>query len=245
MKNEKLLGEFPGSVELQLLAKDKTKSWSSSVPGSSFTSSFGHPEEWHMGQNLPHRNSKNLIQSITFRLDDSLPQEVLDEIEEKIKTLPESRREVEKRKRYEKWVDKGLGCCALAKPEMAQVFLNALQYHDGDRYDLIAWSIMPNHVHVLIIANSDLRKIVRSWKSFTAKWAFANNIKYGLGIVEDAKRFWLPDHWDRFIRDRNHFENALNYILDNPKNAGLPITATAHRFTGSAIPGMDGAPAPS
>ena len=144
---------------------------------------------------------------------------MLDEIEAKIKTLPDSKREIEKRKRYEKWVDKGLGCCALANPEMAQVFLNALQYYDGDRYDLIAWSIMPNHVHVLIITNSDLRKIVRSWKTFTAKWAFANNKKYGLGIAEDAKRFWLPDHWDRFIRDRNHFENALYYILDNPKNA--------------------------
>ena len=44
MKNNKFLG----GVELQLLTKQKTKSWSYSVPECSFTSSFGNPEEWYM-----------------------------------------------------------------------------------------------------------------------------------------------------------------------------------------------------
>ena len=45
-----------------------------------FTSHFGFAEEWNNGGNLPHRNSKNLIQSITFRLADSMPQNVLRDI---------------------------------------------------------------------------------------------------------------------------------------------------------------------
>ena len=242
MKNFLVLGRFLGARSSPLLVK--LKRGSSSFPGNSFTSSFGHPEEWHMGKNLPHRNTKNLIQSITFRLADSMPQNVLRDIEEELKNLPITKREIEKRKELDKWLDRGLGSCALTRPEMAKVVWDAFQYYNGEKYNLLAWSIMPNHVHVLIITNSDLRKIVRSWKSYTAKWAFVNNKKYGLGIADEAKRFWLPDHWDRFIRYRNHFENALNYILDNPKNAGLPETATAHRFRGSAIPKMDGAPAP-
>ncbi|MBK8620256.1 MAG: HsdR family type I site-specific deoxyribonuclease [Saprospiraceae bacterium] len=139
-----------------------------------FTTNFGHPDEWHQ-RSLPHRNKEGLIQFITFRLADSLPQEVLKQIEEEIKNLSGENRDVEKRKKYEYWLDKGLGSCALANREMAQVVQEAFLHHDGDKYNLLAWSIMPNHVHVLIKAASDLPKIIQSWKSFTGKWALANN----------------------------------------------------------------------
>ncbi len=89
-----------------------------------FTKSFGYPEEWHF-RNLPHRNNKGLIQSITFRLADSLPQSVLKEINKEINPLSEEKREIEKRKKYEYWLDKGIGCCALANREMAQTVQGA------------------------------------------------------------------------------------------------------------------------
>ncbi|MEO6230235.1 MAG: HsdR family type I site-specific deoxyribonuclease [Ferruginibacter sp.] len=199
-----------------------------------FTESFGMPEEWHTGK-LPHRNKQGLIQSITFRLADSLPQTVLNQIEEALKLLPPGEIEVEKRRLYEKWLDKGLGCCALANPEMAQVMQDALLHHDGERYDLLAWSIMPNHVHILIKANADLSKIIQSWKSFTGKWALANNKKFNLKIDKDATTFWMSEYWDRFIRDENHFNTTINYILNNPQQAGLPLLATAYRFTGCRL----------
>ncbi len=94
---------------------------------------------------------------------------------------------------------------------------------------------MPNHFHVLIKTKSDLSKIIQSWKSFTGRWAFANNEKYGLGISDDAKRFWMPEYWDRFIRNQSHFDNTLKYILENPKNASLPVNSTAYKFTGSDL----------
>lgn len=239
-----------GSVELPLRTKDKYEAgaslgdWSSCseqkdeeyVPGSSsfknsFTSNFGLPEEWH-ARKLPHRNSKNLVQSITFRLADSMPQEVLHEIEEKLKTLPESKREKEKKLQYEKWLDKGLGSCALAHPKMAEVVFDALQYYNGKRYNLLAWSIMPNHVHLLIETNDELSKIVQGWKSYTGKWAFANNKKYNLGIEDNAKQFWQAEYWDRFIRNADYFENVIKYILNNPTKAQLSKDSVAYRFTG-------------
>jgi HsdR family type I site-specific deoxyribonuclease len=197
----------------------------------SFTKNFGYPEEWHKG-NLPHRNKEGLIQSITFRLADSLPQSVLAELEEQLNHLSEEKRDVERRKKYEYWLDKGLGCCALANREMAQVVQEAFLHHDGDKYDLLAWSIMPNHVHVLIKAKSDLPKIIQSWKSFTGKWALANNKKFNLGIDSNAKEFWMPEYWDRFIRDEEHFNNVVRYILNNPSKAGLPKDNIAYLFRG-------------
>ncbi len=196
-----------------------------------FTKSFGYPEEWHKG-NLPHRNKKGRIQSITFRLADSLPQSVLNEIETELKELSDEKKDLEKRKKYEYWLDKGLGSCALANREMAQVVQEALQHHDGDKYDLLAWSIMPNHVHVLIKTTDDLPRIIQSWKSFTGKWALANNKKFNLGIDNDIEKFWMPEYWDRFIRDGDHFNNTVRYILNNPIKANLPEDNIAYLFRG-------------
>lgn len=196
-----------------------------------FTKNFGYPEEWHVGK-LPHRNREDLIQSITFRLADSLPQSVLKDIEIEIKHLSEEKRELEKRKKYEYWLDKGYGCCALANKQMAQVVQDALFHHNGDKYDLLAWCIMPNHVHVLIKAKSDISRIIQSWKSFTGKWAIQNNKKLNLYIDDDAKQFWMPEYWDRFIRDEEHFNNAVRYILNNPGKANLPKDSTAFLYRG-------------
>jgi len=201
---------------------------------SSFTTNFGEPEEWHTG-NLPHRNKEGLIQSITFRLADSLPQNVLNEIEKELKDVPDTDKENQKRRHYEKWLDNGFGCCALSNPDMAQIVQDALKYHDGEKYNLLAWSIMPNHVHVLIKTNDNLSKIIQSWKSFTGKWALANNKKYHLEIPGDASKFWMPEYWDRFIRDEQHFNNTIKYILENPLKANLSKESTAFRFKGCTI----------
>lgn len=210
------------------------RSSSSSKYAQHFTNHYGFPEEWRKG-NLPHRDKKNLVQFITFRLADSLPKEVLSEIEQNIKRLPEEEYKIEKRKLAEKYLNKGLGSCALQHQEMAQTMMEALQHHDGDKYELLAWSIMPNHVHVLIKTMDSLSKIIQSWKSFTGKWALKNNKRYNLGIAPKADKFWMAEYWDRFIRDENHFNSTINYILNNPKKANLSEETIAAKYTGTKI----------
>lgn len=71
-----------------------------------FTESFGFREEWY-GAEIPHRNLQNLVQFITFRLADSLPQNVLAEIELAIESLPKEKSWIAKRKKYQYWLDRG------------------------------------------------------------------------------------------------------------------------------------------
>ena len=195
------------------------------------TTSFGDSKQWHT-RNLPHRNKEGLIQSITFRLGDSMPKEVLDKIEAELNDSPKDQRSLELRKKQQFYLDQGAGCCALNHPEMAECVMNALRHHDGEKYDLLAWSIMPNHVHVLIHAKDDVSKAVQSWKSYTGKWAVKNNKRLKLGIPSAQKGLWQPEYWDRFIRDEEHFDNAVKYILENPTAAGLDKKSTASLYTG-------------
>jgi len=63
----------------------------------------------------------------------------------------------------------------------------------------------------------------------------ANNKKYHLKIPADAKEFWMPEYWDRFIRDEKHFNNTIKYILENPQRANLSKESTTFRFKGCSI----------
>jgi REP element-mobilizing transposase RayT len=108
-----------------------------------------------------------------------------------------------------------LGNCWLRLPQVATIVEQPFLAFDGDRYCLYAWTIMPNHVDVLlgILGESTLSDIVASWKKFTARRCNQQLGRFG--------QFWQPDYWDRFIRNDEHFEAAVGYIDNNSVKAGL------------------------
>ncbi len=183
--------------------------------------------DWFSRGYLPHFNSLGTIQTITFRLADSLPQQKLWSLKQKISSAEDVSQQM--RQEIESWLDAGIGCCALKHPEVAQVVQDALLHFDGKRYRLLKWCIMPNHVHVIIEQNTNLSKIVQSWKSYTGKWALANNSRLKLGIPNE--HFWMRDYWDRFIRSGEHYWAVADYIENNPVHAGLCENAKEWRWS--------------
>ena len=174
---------------------------------------------WYSRGYLPHLDSTAVLQFVTFRLADALPQEMLHRLEVEITQLPIDRQAIQRRKRIEQWLDAGMGCCALCHPRLAAVMQETLLKFDGQRYRLLVWCIMPNHVHVLIRPMEKLSRTIQSWKSYTGRWAMAHKAELGLGAV--GKRFWMREYWDRFIRDERHFHSVVTYIHENPVKAGL------------------------
>ena len=65
---------------------------------------------WYTRGYLPHRDESQLIQSITFRLADSLPQEKLKMLELELENISKDQRDIDRRKRIEEWLDAGMGC---------------------------------------------------------------------------------------------------------------------------------------
>ena len=102
---------------------------------------------------------------------------------------------------------------------MASIIEQTFLKFDGDRYKLLSWCIMPNHVHVLIEAHAPLAKIVQSWKSYTGRWAGQHKDKYNIPTPKNG--FWQREYWDRFIRTKKHYQNVIDYIHKNPVSAGL------------------------
>ncbi|MCZ7585118.1 MAG: transposase [Deltaproteobacteria bacterium] len=92
-----------------------------------------------------------------------------------------------------------------------------------ERYDLIAWVVMPNHVHVLIrvYEGMALGKIVQSWKSYTARRIREMELQTRQSASGGLKSIWMREYWDRYIRDEKHYRTAIAYIHQNPVKARL------------------------
>jgi type I restriction enzyme R subunit/putative DNA methylase len=190
---------------------------------------------WYSRGYLPHCDDFRKFQFITFRMADSLPSDALRKMESALECCRSSERGKVRVRRLKQWRDNGVGCCALKHPQVAQIMQETLLRSDGTRYRLVAWCIMPNHVHTLIQPTAALAKIVQSWKSFTGRWALAHNLELQLGIPGD--RFWMPDYWDRYIRDQQHFSNVVEYIHQNPVTAGLCRRAEDWEWSSARLAG--------
>ncbi len=178
---------------------------------------------------LPHWEVGERPQFITFRLADSLPRQVAERLAEEghlgaRASCPHddenaaetaALRKDQARQAVDEALDAGHGTCHLQDHRIAELVENALLHFDGTRYKLHAWTIMPNHVHVLVtpLHDNSLSAIMHSWKSFTAKEA--NN------LLERIGAFWQEEYFDRMIRDESHWHATLDYIEYNPVKAGL------------------------
>jgi REP element-mobilizing transposase RayT len=123
-----------------------------------------------------------------------------------------------------------LGSCVLENPDIAALVQKALLHFHTLRYDLHAWCVMPNHVHVAYTARGEHTPadIHHSWKSYTAHKANK--------ILKRSDAFWESEGFDHLIRSVEDLEWFIEYIENNPVAAGLCASPIAWLWT-SARPG--------
>lgn len=196
---------------------------------------------WHERGYLPHCDFPSLVQFVTFRLADSMPESRRGEWEHLLK-LEDDR---EKRTKLEEYLDRGIGECHLRDPRIAKLAEDALLHFHNERYELLAWCVMANHVHVLVhVWNWPLWKMVQSWKRFiqtqanrlAAERRSAPRLVSKTDANEPGRRpalQWQREYWDTFMRDEAQEKTAIRYIENNPVKAKLCITKEEWPF-GSA-----------
>ena len=101
----------------------------------------------------------------------------------------------------------------LRKSEVAQCFLMNLLDGAGGQYELHAFVIMSNHVHLLLTPWIELATITRAIKGKSARQANALVGRTGLS-------FWQDESFDHWIRHPRQFERVRTYIERNPVRAG-------------------------
>ena len=120
---------------------------------------------------------------------------------------------------------------------MAQSVADRLHEFDGDYYELEAYTIMPNHVHILIDTSLQLENENNDLESkYVQLDKIMQMIKGGSAfkankILERKGTFWTKDSYDHYIRDEKDWENIIEYIINNPVNAGLVNDWKDWKFT--------------
>jgi putative DNA methylase len=178
---------------------------------------------WYKGKSLRHFDAEERAQFVTTRLADSMPQDLLK------KWRKDAKSDSDFRKRIERFLDNGYGECWLRREAVAAMVETALKFHHAKFYLLIAWVIMPNHVHFLLqpLRGKHLDTILHSFKSYTAHEANK--------ILGRAGQFWQHESFDRYIRDHRHFKAVIRYIENNPVKAGLCSVPEEWRFSSAWV----------
>jgi REP element-mobilizing transposase RayT len=128
------------------------------------------------------------------------------------------------------WMDRyldttRLGPMFLKRPEVANLVVEALARGvQKELYDLRAFVVMSNHVHVLIRPLQQPTRLLQSLKGTTAREA-------NLILVRTGQPFWQRESYDHCARDEPELERIVAYIENNPVKAGLVAKPSAYRWS--------------
>lgn len=181
-------------------------------------------------RHLPHWRVPGCCYFATFRLRDSVPAEIWQEMKAAAQAWEERLAQgglsagdraawyafqQTQLRRLEQVLDEGRGECLLRHAEHRASLVEALHHFEGVRCELLAYAIMPNHAHVLCrpLAEHAVESLTRSWKRHSA-----DHIHRRLGRTGS---FWQEESFDRVIRDEEHYRRVVRYIAKNPAKAGL------------------------
>jgi putative transposase len=116
----------------------------------------------------------------------------------------------------------------LQQPEIASMVVQALQ--EGEtrfrRYDLHAFVVMANHVHLLLTPHVTAQRWLGPLKGFTGHEAVRM-----LGLQKIP--FWQDESYDHLVRDGG-FERIKRYIENNPVKAGIVVTPERFPWSSAA-----------
>jgi putative transposase len=198
-------------------------------------------------RNLPHWYMPHAMHFVTFRLAGTMPKEFLERLRrrrtELLRKPDAGESTIEHRTRvhkllfleYDSYLDRNREIHWLDDPRIAALIRRSLYFWHGKKYHLACWSVMPNHVHVLLQpidirpregrerecqecgetadAKSPLSGIMHSLKGYTAH--VANK------LLGRSGEFWQHESYDHWVRDEDELERSVQYINANSVSARL------------------------
>jgi REP element-mobilizing transposase RayT len=185
---------------------------------------------FHSRGYLPHLKREGVAYFVTFRLEGTLPAEVLGKFKQERQAILDQALAANRpltwdqeeelfrwyAARVDKYLDAGRGDCWLQRPEIGVVVSDALKHFSNVRYDLPAWVVMPNHVHAVVRPFKDwsLSQVLNSWKGYSGHCA--NKV-----LIRRGCPFWEHESYDHMTRDDDDRVRCCRYTIMNPVNAGL------------------------
>ena len=175
--------------------------------------------------NLPHWSKACTLLFVTFRLADSIPADVANHIianynfwkknqpgnltEQQLQLLYQN----ECHKKISQYLDtKPYGSCMLKRPAVRTIVEEEIRRYDGEHYDLKAFVIMPNHVHLLLMLYDgySLSTVMHSIKRMSS-------FRINKLLATPNQTIWRRESFDCLVRSAAQHRKLRDYIFQNPK----------------------------
>jgi putative transposase len=205
-------------------------------------------------RNLPHWIPEGAMFFITFRLADSLPLEIIKQLDE----LRERERQIIRAKfsgaqerdelykldkkyfgQFDSWLDRCVESSPrwLAEEKVAQIVADELHALNGERYRLVAYCLMSNHAHMVM--DTAEHGFKPKHIGVTAPYPLTDTLKRLKGrtarfcnqALGRRGKFWHHESYDHVIRDQGEYERIVWYVMNNPVKAGLAEKWQDWKFT--------------
>jgi putative transposase len=179
-------------------------------------------------RHLPHYFPEGFPVFFTWNLKGSLPKAVAKDLEIKRTQLEEeppvlgessSNRKIREQKILFSLRDNYLdgatdGPLHLREPTVAKIVVDSILFGAPERYELYAFVVMANHVHLVILPRREPEEILQGIKGFTSRQI--NRLHQRTGRV-----FWQDETYDHWVRDLEELRRIIEYVENNPVVAGL------------------------
>jgi len=168
-------------------------------------------QEQYYERNLPHWHPTGRSIFLTWRLYGSLPQSFTNKLSNQ--NLKPGRQFLQ----FDRYLDEAsIGPLWLRDPQIAESIVATLREGANalNHYNIHAYAIMANHVHLLIEPRVPLSTIMNGIKGVTAK--NANKL-----LNRTGKTFWQDESFDHWTRDQAEENKIRRYIENNPVKARL------------------------
>ena len=214
---------------------------------------------------LPHIDVEGKPYFITACLDGSISAVGLERIRnrrdeldarDKPADLSEEEWELTKHKLVFKFVDSLLD----GEPEVrhfdnenvAKVVVDGFFHFAGERYQLLAFVVMPSHHHWLFLPDPEWceQLVIRQQKSLrkrTPREVISHSIQSYTAtqcnrLLELSGSFWQTETFDHYARDEAEAMKIIDYIENNPVVSGLVETPESYRFSSACYRKQHGIP---
>lgn len=207
------------------------------------------PKRLRYSRHLPHWQAPNGVYAVIFRLDGSLPKEVVLQLQEERtfakktllkKGLSEEATKIELTKikqfyfgKFDDLLDNNhTGPHFLKEREAAKIVADAIMHFDEKRYKVINYTIMSNHVHLTFYQlTKEIGEVLGSIKKYSAK-------QINLLHHCTQRQVWLHDSYDHLVRNREDLAFYHTYTLENAVKAKIVSHWKDYPFT-YARPGFE------
>jgi type I restriction enzyme R subunit len=136
--------------------------------------------------------------------------------------------------RQDQWLDQSLAVRSLADPIAARILVDSFYYYAGERYDLLAYVVMPSHFHWVFTPRAD-------WEvTLSDERPARERIMHGLKLhtafecnrhFSERGTFWQSESYDHCVKDEDELERIIHYIELNPVKARLAKSREEWEFS--------------